>query len=315
MRRLALLIAVGGCGGKSAPAAISASSSKADATYERANRALHDDAPLDYARPLGGKPWNRDAITAQFHMSCQHGDKRSCIVEAELVTPRVTKDDLRAKYRVVEANCREGDLMSCRALPADIDEQRFPDLPGAMSRRDECSESELSASCDAVALRKECGDGFPAACAALASQEPSLFDSDVLAKRADDLARTGCDVGIGDECLHLFYSDDHAQALHAAERHCDLNRDSCIEVAAVYAKMKDKLRERDAKERLCQYSSSYYSCIQLGLEYLDGKLAEPMPGRGQALLDHGCREDLANNSGKLPASDEPLCERAHLSSN
>jgi hypothetical protein len=311
MRCLSLLIALGACGGKAAPAAISGSASKPDGTYERANRALHDDAPLDYSRPLDGKRWDRKAITEQFHNSCARGDKRSCIIEAQLTL----NSDVHEKYRTVAENCRAGDLMSCRALPGDLNEQRFPKLPGEMSRRDECSETELSAPCDAAALRNECTDGFPAACAALASQEPPLPDADVLATRADELAQQGCDVGIGDECLHLFFSDDHATALRAAQRHCDLDRENCIEVAVVYAKAKDKLRERDAKEQQCQYSRSYYPCIQLAIEYLDGKLDEPVPGRGQALLEYGCRKDLEENKGKLPVTDVSLCGRAKITAN
>lgn len=303
MHRLSLLIAVAACGGSAGKSAapISGSAPTSAIGSGQANRALHEDAPLDYERPLKQKPWDRSATTRLFHDNCRAGDKEACIVEAELV-PRDARGPVLA---FIETNCRVGHAMSCRALPRDTHELLYPDLPGAMSRRPECWRSTLPAPCDVAMLRKECTDGFPGACIVMAAIEPPLPDADALSARGDALSLEGCRAGIASDCSVAGGSEADVQT--SAERSCELHRENCMDLAIVFERRKDSLHEREAKERACQYTTGWWECIALGNDYLDHKLEEPIAGRGQALLDYGCRKAAAANE-----MDESLCKRAKL---
>lgn len=88
-----------------------------------------------------------------------------------------------------------------------------------------------------------------------------------------------------------------------------------MDLAVIYERQKDSLHVREAKERSCQYSTGWWECIALGNDYLDHKLEEPIAGRGQALLDYGCRKAAAANHGTLSEIESPICKRARLTSN
>lgn len=274
-----LIVIVAACGGTKSAAPIMGSAPSTTVSAEEANRVLHDDAPLDYKRPLDGKPWNRSATTQLFHDNCKAGDKQACIVEAELV-PR---DARAAVYAIIGEHCRAGDRMSCRALP----------------RHD---------SDDDKALRKDCDAGFPGACIELAANEPS--DADAISRRAQELAKQGCAAGIALEC-GMVIGD-----IRSAQRLCDLQRVECEALGILYERQHDLIHAREERERACQYRGhDPWSCIGLGNDYLDHKLEEPIPGRGQALLDYGCREAATANHGTLSEANEPICKRAKLTSN
>src|SRR5690242_12550711 len=161
--RLAWLVVVASCGGSPpppTPAPRPVASKHAPpidphariVARERADAALQELAPLDYERPFKVKTWDRTATAKLFGDACQLGDKKACIIAAQLVP----LDASGESYRVVEANCLAGDLMSCRSLPLDDHAPRFPKAAGAMSRRVECQYPHVRAPCDPQALRAEC---------------------------------------------------------------------------------------------------------------------------------------------------------------
>jgi hypothetical protein len=307
MRQLTLILTVTACGGTpTLTPPISASAPTSVVSLEEANRLLHDDAPIDYERPIKQKPWDRSAAAQLFHDNCQAGDKAACIVEAEILPVEARASALTA----IETNCRAGHLMSCRALPSDAHKLLYPDLPGAMSRRPECHRLGQPAPCDVGMLRNECMEGFSIACIIAAAVEPPLPDSDALSARGDVLSVEGCRAGIAINCVVAAGSDE--DVLKSAERSCDLHREYCVDVAVFYEQRNDPLRVREAKERACEYSSGWWECISLGNDYLDHKLEEPIHGRGQALLDYGCRKAVAQSHATLALANESMCKRARL---
>ena len=162
----------------------------------RADAALQQGVPLDYERPFNGKAIDRSATAKLFRDACGLGDKHACIVEAQLVTG----DD---RFHTVEANCRAGDLLSCRVLPKDEHAPRFPDAPGSMSRRVECHKPELAAPCEAAALHKECDAGFPEACAELNNADPAQPMTAAEVSSWSTLSARGCKGGIASECVNV----------------------------------------------------------------------------------------------------------------
>lgn len=310
--RAVLLVAMTACSGGTArpPAPISTSAPRPPATVsaEAANRALHDDSPLDYDRPFAESSPARAATTKMFHARCEAGDKAACIVEAQLLP----QDEDGKNYRVVEANCRTGDLMSCRALP--IGMPQFSGSPGAWSRRPDCAKSTLESQCDLVVLRKECTDGFPNACGDLVTWDHESAEVPTLLDRWQQLSAEGCKVGIADECMNFGPETTPAEIVQRAERLCDLRRDQCGQLSFAYTATKDSSRAREAFERACQYGSPS-TCLQLAESYRDGTFEEPKPGRGQALLDWGCPKVRDRFKGKLPKYFEAICKRANLTSN
>lgn len=308
MTRWSLLI-LAACGGQPAsPPAFSTTPNPtppvatSTVTRESAERALHDDAPLDFERPFNGKPYDRARTIELFHARCASGDKQACIVEAQLLDDDAT----------VKANCAAGDVMSCRALPVDENKPRFPDLPGEMSRRAECAQFDKAAACDIAVLRKECTDGFPEACNRLMSSKSQPDDVNELAAQVAKLAMQGCRAGIASECAMIGFSRNETDELRSAERLCDLRRDGCAQLSAIYERAHDSTNARDALERACQYdaTSAVGSCMHLGLAYLDGNLKEPVVGRGQALLNWACAKSLERSGGKQSKRTADLCKRA-----
>lgn len=274
----ALIVILAACGGTKSDAPIKGSASSTTVAAEDANRVLHDDAPLDYNRPLNGKAWDRSATVQLFHRDCKAGDKRACIVEAEIV-PFAARDSVRA---IIAENCRAGDQMSCRALP-----------------RNDSNDDDAT-------LRRDCTAGFPGSCIALAANEPP--DSDAISARAQELAKQGCVAGIALEC-GMVVGD-----IASAQRLCDLERPACEQLAMLYEDQHDLRRAREERERACQYRDhDPWPCIGLGNDYLDHKFEEPMTGRGQALLDYGCRENASQHGGTLPEDQLSICMRAKLS--
>lgn len=308
-----VLVVLGACGATSSPAPTVKPTSTAapspavsreqSVTRESAERALGEDAPLDYERPFNGKPVDRRATTKLFHARCAGGDPQACIVESELIG-----FDASGKYlAAVAANCRTGHLMSCRALPMDDGRAQFPDLPGAMSRSDACS-TPNKPPCDARKLRQECTEGFASACFALGENETSA-EGDALLARFLELSVEGCRAGIALNCGFAGLSKNERDRIDSAERRCELRRDQCADLFSFYSAAHETTKARDALERACQYGNTSV-CLDLGVKYADRELAEPVPGRGQALIDWACQTLAAKRQGKLPRYLADKCDRA-----
>ena len=273
MDRCWVALFVCACGASVPPTPTPTRAQRPLVTREQADRALRSDAPLDYERPFREKPVDRSATAQLFHARCDGGDARACIVESELT----------GSLDVVAANCRNGDLMSCRALPLDDGSAKFPDLPGAMSRA-------CSTTCDAATLRQECTDGFAWACFKLGENDPS-GDGDAMMAKYLKASVEGCRAGISINCGFAGLSKDDLARIDAAKRLCELHLDRCGELATAYMAEHDTKNARDAFERACQYGNTSV-CLELGVKYTGGELTEPVVGRGQALIDWACRRKL-----------------------
>jgi hypothetical protein len=257
----------------------------------RAEEALKKGAPLDYQRPFQTPPWDRTATAALFRDACQAGDKHACIIEAEL----------GAGFERVLANCRAGDLMSCRALPPDEQAPRFPDVPGATSRSVACQKSPLVPPCDAEAVRRECEAGFAAACGELNNLDVLRSEDGRLLQRYPQMLLRGCQAGIASECEMVAQYGTDREQLENSQLLCELQPGDCSALAYIAHAHGDATTERDSFERACQYGGSKVLglCAGLGASYLDGELVEPVPGRGHALFEFACAK-LVN---------EPACKR------
>jgi hypothetical protein len=136
--------------------------------------------------------------------------------------------------------------------------------------------------------------------------------------RVTSLSREGCAQGVLDECnealtpyeLDAWRPDEQ---LVIARKVCSEQR-LCGRYGELLLDAGDTAHARDAFELACQYRSSIFgTCMQLGDEYLDGKLPEPMPGRGQRLLDFDCHvvfEAMKSRDDVLKT--RPECKRANL---
>jgi len=261
----------------------------------RADAALHEGVPLDYERPFKTAPVDRSATAKLFADACSLGDKHACIVDAQLVTAA-------DRFHTVEANCRAGDLLSCRVLPLDEHSPRYPDLPGAMSRRVECHKPELAAPCEVDALHKECAAGFPVACDELNSAVPELPMTAAEVMSWARLSARGCKGGIASECVNVTQYGSDGDQLEVAQRLCELQPAECISLAWLDKKRNDVTGERDSFERACEYGPEHVAiCAGLASSYLDGTFQEPVPGRGQALIDWACPKLVKGDRARFPA--------------
>jgi len=270
----------------------------------RAEAALRSDLVLDYQRPFTGDAADRAATAKMFADVCKDGDKRACIIEAELRPV----EDARTTYAAVLTHCMAGDTMSCRALPADDDAARFPEAPGAMSRRTACQHRKPT--CDVAVLRRECDAGFPAACVELSIADPSSPDSDAFAEKSLALAVEGCEQAISSECVSVSaYGPQDQARFDRAQLLCDLSPQWCTSLADEYKRRGDSRSMRDALERECEYGPKRLNtCAVLGGMYLAGELEQPVPGRGQQLVDWACPQLLALPGHTIKV--HPACKSA-----
>ena len=245
---------------------------------------------LDYKRPFDDKPIDRSRAMALYLEACRGGDKPACWIAMEVANA----DQWRAMALIVEANCKAGDVMSCRALPAPEGTRHgFPSAPGALGREGDCEFIEEGSSCDRVAMRRECSEGFPASCRAIATSRPYVDDAPALLARAAELVDAGCKQDIISECRIVGSSASEQQREFASSRVCALGRAWCEGIGIRALKRGDMAKARDAYERACQiHDAREAHCAELGEMYLDHKLVEPVPGRGQALVDWACQRIL-----------------------
>lgn len=266
-------------------------------TFENAERALATDTSLDYERPFVTKARARDRTITMFNDLCRNGHNPSCWIAAgfDRTSPHA--------FRFVEARCRSGDLMSCRALPGGK-EATFQDLPGAMSRNPACFDS-ASPDCDLAVLRAECGVGFPVACVLLSTAQ--IPDRQEVSARVFKLTAEGCGAGIASECIHEDDSSAHTGRMQS--RLCDLT-DDCWSLSQFNAAMGDHEGERNSLERMCQYDGKrgIEACIELAERYTSHTLTEPVAGRGKALLDYACPKLQMSRQRLLV--NHPDCQQA-----
>lgn len=264
-------------------AAMRDSGDPVDALVRRAEQALLDDAPLDYERPLVEKPRDRQQALKLVLEACHAGDSASCWKAMVVAAP----NERAPIVKLVEQNCRGGHVLSCRALPDDAGQG----LQGTFGRSYDCQSFDPDR-CNPDELRRECNEGFPESCTLLASRTHDDTERPALFARAAELARQGCREDILKECAMRRADWPAEAALDAAQRSCKLSRDDCAQLWRLLDKGDRAEEARNALEIACQYGTSDLDCMELGLSYLDRKYPEPVPGRGQALLDRSCAELL-----------------------
>jgi hypothetical protein len=230
---------------------------------ERADEIRRELMRLDYERPFSTR--RRDDLVrragALYLEACMAGHESACWKAGG------------NGYDMVEANCRNGHQMSCRATFS-----RDPRLPGAAARVDACA---FGKQCNIEALRVECSKGFTQSCGRLYRLEPSP----ALRARIRELSMEGCRQSISIECDFLIQDDS---LLTVAEQSCMREGLTCLLVAQRYLQLGDKGHARDLFERACQLYTMGAPCLVLGLKYVSKELAEPVPGRGQKLIDFEC---------------------------
>lgn len=283
----AILIALAACGASTTGAPRASSSdpappsnatdlAHAHAALARADHALAESMPIDYERPLDGKPLDRRDIAKLFLEACRGGEAAGCWMAMQL-------DDESNAAKLVETNCMAGDTLSCRALP----EFGFNNTPGAVGRHIEC---HLGGSgCDLSALRTECQLGFPWSCWASAEKATSPADREALRARAREISRSGCGARIVGECELVRYAGSEADQIESSRIRCELDG-TCYNLAHFAERTGDRVRRRDLLERACQYGKDWLACSDLAIAYLDRRLEEPVTGRGMALARFACEK-------------------------
>ena len=270
----------------------------------RADQSLAASWPLDDARPVTRHDDDRSATAAQYLEACRGGDQQACWIAGSVGGWSV------AVTAAVHDNCRAGDQLSCRALPqerVDAASPAFADVPGEAGRSVACNRSTASKvdpACDLAALRKECTLGFSHSCAVISERpDVSSTERDAFHERAHELAREGCRARIDRECGEQMVRGKEADEREIDERMCPQQRVWCGNLSLFAEQDGDLVRARDLAERVCQYGAddSAMSCLVLAGSYLEGRLPEPSPGRGEALRSWACSQPRVAESHRACA--------------
>lgn len=326
MRRVSLLLFIIACGSPPPPATEVPHNAPPPQTaaelIARAERANAEHLPLDYARPFERAPVGESPAVKLYLDACQLGDRPACWLAMYLVDQdhhvrslEIHRDSAVSPRwaeatKLVAANCTKGHHASCLVLPREQDAHglTFPEAAGAAGRSVACEDGKTQ-ECPVPLLREECNEGFEQSCGvlsvllaqmAMSTHQPALFaESDAARQRSGELQAAGCWMRAGDDCP--------PSPLAAAQLACDFGK-KCFGLAKLYLEQGDKQRARDAAERGCQYFAD--RCAELGLMYVDGVLEEPIPGRGQRLVDFVCGA-LRREAPRLFEAYTP-CQRAQL---
>ena len=300
------------------------------ASAERAN-ASH--LVLDYKRPFERADVGDSPAVALYLDACRAGHKEACWLAMQIarqdavVRDRLVRDPTQAPAiwreaaKLVEANCLAGHHTSCLALPPSYDAfgMTFATAPGAAGRSRGCREYDAEKpACSESAVRSECEAGFASSCRSLAAvllmqnlqtYKPGLLEASTAAsERTIELGINSCREQIVDHCIDAAHGPRADVHFEAAKTSCELDR-ACYRLAELYLERGDTLRARDAAERGCQFF--WNRCAELGVSYLDGKFPEPVPGRGQQLVNFVC-EDYRRSAGEEKMLQYKPCLRAKL---
>jgi hypothetical protein len=234
---------------------------------------------FDATQPFSGRSPRLERVRELRARACRSGHAASCW-RAEM-------------FAEVEANCRGGDVMSCRAIPPARslrDERPDDTLPGRFGRSFRCR----STSC-LKELAQECDAGYPRSCSLLVElapgtgKEPHLLAAGA---RADRLSARGCGEGITAECQVLAVSSRLEDKVAASRIRClDGGRmGECDVATTVWLALQQTEQARDMLEQACQDFRAPITCNDLARRYLTDELPEPEPGRGQRLRAWYCQQ-------------------------
>jgi hypothetical protein len=254
----------------------------------RAENALAESLKLDFRRPFLSPPYNPSELRDLYFAACVNGDRRSCWIAETIAGASAPA----ALHELIRNNCLAGDLMSCRGLPVTREGSDLDGTPGEKGRSRECMDS-YGEGCDPQDLRRECEAGFAQSCYRLMLLFPSP-EWQALRTRTALLARDGCKAGIGNECSVLGRVPDISEEDHqlVAEQLCTYVR-RCVFLFRRHERDGDRVKAAAIYERACQYEDEpWWSCLWLAEKYLAGEFPEPVPGRGQALVEWVCSRNF-----------------------
>lgn len=267
---------------------------------QRADRALAASLRPDFEEPFAAAPPDRGPVRALYLDACRAGVHRACWI-ASALHPHETDPDPEAEALVI-ANCRAGDLASCRAIRTPV--APTDDLPGHAGRscwgtplakrfqRDACTGCSKPCNPDVATLHHECAAGFPLSCRLASFIDDGHPDANEDPVRIHAIERADCASGMVRECdLESSYMVVSATRT-ALARDCQLAIDRCRDLGdsayneELSSPTDDPIVARGAYERLCQFSpvaERAASCAPLIDFYTAGAAPEAAPGRISAL--------------------------------
>jgi len=248
---------------------------------DRAEAILDRVTSDQYERPFTRQGWSIEMAANLFEEACKNGDAPACWKAHATTLSGDVFDNRHPILNEIRRHCLAGHVSSCAALH-DRRKQLPAMAPGAAGRL-RCT---LEFGCDELAI-KECTAGFAASCLQQAERVSSPKDATQLRSRGFRLAREGCTQGMLQACsvLHVNGTDD--DKLDMFRMMCRYDAGHCHEVGNGLIDRGEREAARDAFEKACQQGSDL-SCLYLGYSYVNGRLLEPVAGRGHALLALKC---------------------------
>lgn len=266
---------------------------------ELAERTLRTDAPFNLAFPAQTPP-RRDAATNALLTACRAGHHPSCWLLLHVAT---SESALEVGLADVVAQCQKRDLWSCQAIPPLPAHPLLPPgLPGERGRI--LSQKPRAPSDDeAVQLRRECRDGFAYSCKVLAERSPDLGERREMHDNMSLAAREGCRRKLPDACALVEPDWPAEDRVAALDWNCQVRRVECNRLGAALLADGRLDDARNEYERGCQYGRQPARCLELAQLYRDGKLTEPVRGRGATLVHVACASLAADGD----TGDYPEC--------
>ena len=270
-----------------------------DGPGEMAERTLRGDAPFDLAFPKQTPP-RREAATTALLTACRARHHPSCWLLLHLAT---TESALEVGLADVISQCKKGDLSSCQAIPPLPAHPLLPPgLPGERGRI-LYQKSRAPTDDETDQLRGECRDGFAYSCKMLAERSPDLAERREMLDKTSLAAREGCRRKLPDACALVAPDWPAEDRLAALDWNCQVRRSECNRLGAAMLAVGRLDDARSEYERACQYGREPALCLELAQLYRDGKLTEPVRGRGATLLLVACASLEADGD----AGDYPEC--------
>lgn len=137
----------------------------------------------------------------------------------------------------------------------------------------------------------------------LAERSPDLAERQEMLDKTSLAAREGCRRKLPDACALVAPDWPAEDRIAALDWNCQVRRSECNRLGAAMLAVGRVDEARNEYERACQYGREPALCLELAQLYRDGKLTEPVRGRGATLLHVACASLEADGD----AGDYPEC--------